>query len=55
MSSQLRKHVEVKQLHDYVWSFSYLEPEYSLKLDGKELGQLSPASAAPCCWCSISL
>lgn len=40
--SQLRKHVELKQLYDYLWSFSYLEPEYSLKLDGKDLGQLSP-------------
>jgi ABC-type lipoprotein export system ATPase subunit len=41
-ASQLRKHVELTQLYDYLWSFAYLEPEYSLKLDGKELGHLSP-------------
>jgi predicted ATPase len=40
--SQLRKHVEPKQLYDYLWSFPYLEPEYSLKLDGKDLSHLSP-------------
>jgi len=42
IESQLRKHVELKQLYDYLWSFPYLEPEYSLKLDGKDLSQLSP-------------
>lgn len=42
IASQLRKHVELKQLYDYLWSFPYLEPEYSLKLDGKDLGRLSP-------------
>ena len=42
ISSQLRRHVELKQLYDYMWSFGYLEPEYSLKLDGKELSFLSP-------------
>jgi hypothetical protein len=42
MASQLRKHVDVKQLYDYLWSLTYLEPEYSLKLDGKELSHLSP-------------
>lgn len=42
IASQLRKHVELKQLYDYLWSFSYLEPEYSLKLDGKDLSHLSP-------------
>ncbi len=42
ISSQLRKHVELKQLYDFLWSFSYLEPEYSLKLDGKDLSLLSP-------------
>ena len=40
--SQLRKHVESKPFYDYLWSFSYLEPEYSLKLDGKDLSHLSP-------------
>lgn len=42
IESQLRKHVELKEFYDYLWSFSYLEPEYSLKLDGKDLSQLSP-------------
>ena len=42
IASQLRKHVELKQLYDYLWSFVYLEPEYSLKLDGKDLSFLSP-------------
>lgn len=42
IDSQRRKHVELKQLYDYLWSFPYLEPEYSLKLDGKDLSHLSP-------------
>jgi predicted ATPase len=42
IASQLRKHVDLKQLYDYLWSFPYLEPEYSLKLDGKDLSRLSP-------------
>jgi len=42
IASQLRKHVEPKQFYDYLWTFSYLAPEYSLKLDGKDLSHLSP-------------
>lgn len=42
ISAQLRKHIELKQFYDYLWSFEYLEPEYSLKLDGKDLVHLSP-------------
>lgn len=42
LASQLRKHVEVKALYDYLWGLPYLEPEYSLKLDGKDLSHLSP-------------
>lgn len=42
IAAQLRKHVELKQLYDFLWSFPYLEPEYSLKLDGKDLSHLSP-------------
>jgi DNA repair exonuclease SbcCD ATPase subunit len=42
IASQLRKNVEVKGLYDYLWMFTYLEPEYSLKLDGKDLSHLSP-------------
>ena len=42
ISAQLRKNVDVKALYDFLWTFSYLEPEYSLKLDGKDLSHLSP-------------
>jgi ABC-type lipoprotein export system ATPase subunit len=42
ISSQLRRHIEVKALYDYLWTLAYLEPEYSLKLDGKDLNHLSP-------------
>jgi len=42
IASQLRKNVDVKSLYDFLWTFGYLEPEYSLKLDGKELSHLSP-------------
>jgi hypothetical protein len=39
---QLRKRASVSGLYDFIWSFGYLNPEYSLKLDGKDLTQLSP-------------
>jgi ABC-type lipoprotein export system ATPase subunit len=42
IASQLRKNVDVKGLYDFLWTFGYLEPEYSLKLDGKDLSHLSP-------------
>jgi len=42
IATQLRKNVDVKGLYDFLWTFSYLEPEYSLKLDGKDLSHLSP-------------
>lgn len=42
IGSQLRKHASVHELYDFLWSFGYLIPEYSLKLDGKDLTQLSP-------------
>jgi len=42
IASQLRKNIDVKALYDFLWSLSYLEPEYSLKLDGKDLSHLSP-------------
>lgn len=42
ISAQLRKGVDVKMLYDFLWSFGYLKPEYSLKLDGKDLTHLSP-------------
>jgi ABC-type lipoprotein export system ATPase subunit len=42
VAEQLRKHTNVRELYDFLWSFEYLIPEYSLKLDGKNLTQLSP-------------
>jgi ABC-type lipoprotein export system ATPase subunit len=42
MTSQLRKYASVQGVYDFVWSLGYLIPEYSLKLDGKDLTQLSP-------------
>jgi len=39
---QLRKGTTLTDLYDYVFSLGYLEPEYSLKWDGKSLEQLSP-------------
>ncbi|WP_287313800.1 TrlF family AAA-like ATPase [Mesorhizobium sp.] len=42
IATQLRKSVDIKSLYDFLWGFSYLEPEYSLKLDGKDLSHLSP-------------
>jgi ABC-type cobalamin/Fe3+-siderophores transport system ATPase subunit len=42
VGSQLRKNSSPKALYDYLWSFEYLIPEYSLKLDSKDLTQLSP-------------
>lgn len=42
LAAQLRKHVTAKEVYDYLWSMEYLEPEYSLRLDGKELSHLSP-------------
>jgi hypothetical protein len=42
LSDQLRKNATSKDLYDYLWSLGYLEPEYSLRLDGKELSHLSP-------------
>jgi len=42
IATQLRKNVDVKALYDFLWGLSYLKPEYSLKLDGKDLSHLSP-------------
>ena len=52
ISSQLRKRVEIKKAYDYLWTLPYLEPEYSLKLDGKDLSQLSPGERGTYCSCS---
>lgn len=42
IDNQLRKRASVAGLYNFLWSFGYLLPEYSLKLDGKDLSQLSP-------------
>ena len=42
LADQLRKHVTPTAFYDYLWSLAYLKPEYSLRLDGKELSHLSP-------------
>ena len=42
VAAQLRKHVEPQQFYDFLWALPYLDPEYSLKLDGKDLSLLSP-------------
>ena len=42
VGEQLRRHTTVAALYDFLWSFTYLVPEYSLKLDGKDLNLLSP-------------
>lgn len=42
IAAQLRKGMKIEDAYDFIWSFEYLEPEYSLMLDGKDLNQLSP-------------
>jgi len=42
VGSQLRKGMKLEEVYNFIWSFEYLEPEYSLMLDGKDLNQLSP-------------
>lgn len=40
LESQLKK--SVSEFYDFLFGLDYLKPRYSLKLDGKELPQLSP-------------
>lgn len=42
VADQLRKDYSVPTLYDYIFSLSYLQPKYTLKLADKELSQLSP-------------
>lgn len=42
ISDQLRKGKSITGFYDYIFSLDYLKPRYVLKLDGKELSQLSP-------------
>lgn len=42
ISKQLRKDYTVELLYDFIFSLDYLRPHYTLKMDDKELHQLSP-------------
>ena len=39
---QLTKHATMEEFYDYLFSLSYLNPVYMLKLGEKELNTLSP-------------
>lgn len=39
---QMRGQETPQKLYDYVFGFDYLEPKYDLKVDGKDLSELSP-------------
>lgn len=41
-SDQLRKGNELKDLYDFLFGLTYLQPRYSLTYGGQEIGQLSP-------------
>jgi ABC-type lipoprotein export system ATPase subunit len=40
--NQLREGKTVVQLYDYIFGFDYLKPKYDLKVDQKDLSELSP-------------
>lgn len=40
--TQLRKNIDILDLYSFLFSFSYIQPTYSLKLGNKELSKLSP-------------
>ena len=42
VEAQLRKGKELNTFYDFMYSLDYLRPRYVLKLDDKELSQLSP-------------
>ena len=42
LEDQLARGTSVQELLNYVYSFDYLAPKYSLTYDGQEIGQLSP-------------
>ncbi|MCG7377375.1 ABC transporter [Paenibacillus sp. ACRSA] len=42
ITEQLRHGETIQEIYDYVFSLSYLEPTYQLKLNNKELSELSP-------------
>lgn len=42
LTKQLKRNQTVEALYDFIFSFDYLLPQYTLSLDDKELSQLSP-------------
>jgi ABC-type multidrug transport system ATPase subunit len=42
LTPQLRKDVKLADFYDALYSLKYLEPRYTLRLDGKEITELSP-------------
>ena len=42
IEKQLRKNLTRADLYDFLWSLEYLKPEFALRMDGKNLNQLSP-------------
>jgi AAA domain, putative AbiEii toxin, Type IV TA system len=42
IQSQVRKNIDIEEFYSFLFSFSYLQPSYSLKLGTKELSKLSP-------------
>jgi energy-coupling factor transporter ATP-binding protein EcfA2 len=42
LEDQLARGTTAHELLDYIYSFEYLSPRYSLTYDGQEIGQLSP-------------
>ena len=42
IEDQLKKNIKAQTLYDYLYGLNYLEPSYQLKLDNKELYELSP-------------
>src|SRR6185295_12569382 len=41
-SDQLRKGSELRDVYDFIFGLSYLQPRYSLTYGGQEIGRLSP-------------
>ncbi len=42
IASELRKDIKLSDFYDYLFALKYVEPRYTLRLGGKEIGQLSP-------------
>jgi ABC-type lipoprotein export system ATPase subunit len=42
MADQIRKHKSILDLYNMIFSLDYLKPRYALRMDDKELHQLSP-------------